>query len=97
MNRKFKRCLITGITGSGGSYLCEHILSKEQKFKFYGTYRSPGYIKYLKNKYKKKIKFYKINLRFYKKLKKIINIIKPDLIYHIASNADVRGSFDIPK
>ena len=97
MNRKFKRCLITGITGSGGSYLCEHILSKEQKIKIYGTYRSPGYLKYLKNKYKKKIKFYKINLRFYKKLKKIINIIKPDLIYHIASNADVRGSFDIPK
>jgi len=97
MNRKFKRCLITGITGSGGSYLCEHILSKELKIKIYGTYRSPGYLKYLKNKYKKKIKFYKINLRFYKKLKKIINIIKPDLIYHIASNADVRGSFDIPK
>ena len=97
MNRKFKRCLITGITGSGGSYLCEHILSKEQKIKIYGTYRSPGYLKYLKNKYKKKIKFYKINLRLYKKLKKIINIIKPDLIYHIASNADVRGSFDIPK
>ena len=97
MNRKFKRCLITGITGSGGSYLCEHILSKELKIKIYGTYRSPGYLKYLKNKYKKKIKFYKINLRLYKKLKKIINIIKPDLIYHIASNADVRGSFDIPK
>ena len=97
MNRKFKRCLITGITGSGGSYLCEHILSKELKIKIYGTYRSPGYLKYLKNKYKKKIKFYKINLRLYKKLKKIINIIKPDLIYHIASNADVRRSFDIPK
>ena len=37
MNRKFKRCLITGITGSGGSYLCEHILSKEQKIKIYGA------------------------------------------------------------
>ena len=80
MNRKFKRCLITGITGSGGSYLCEHILSKEEKVKIYGTYRSPGYLKYLNNKFKK-----------------ILNFIKPDLIYHIASNANVRRSFDKPK
>ena len=28
MNRKFKKCLITGISGSGGSYLAEYILSK---------------------------------------------------------------------
>ena len=97
MNRKFKRCLITGITGSGGSYLCEHILSKKEKVKIYGTYRSSGYLTYLKKNYKKKITFYKIDLRFYQKIKKIINIIKPDLIYHIASNADIRGSFDMPK
>jgi len=30
MSRKFKRCLITGITGSGGSYLAEHILKKNR-------------------------------------------------------------------
>ena len=97
MNRKFKRCLITGITGSGGSYLCEHILSKEEKVKIYGTYRSPGYLKYLKNRYKNKIKFFNIDLRSYNKFKKILNFIKPDLIYHIASNANVRRSFDKPK
>ena len=68
MNRKFKRCLITGITGSGGSYLCEHILSKKEKVKIYGTYRSHGYLTYLKKNYKKKITFYKIDLRFYQKI-----------------------------
>ena len=97
MNRKFKKCLITGITGSGGSYLCEHILSKNEKIKIYGTYRSSGYLNYLKKKYGKKIIFFKIDLRFYKKIKSLINRIKPDLIYHIASNADVRGSFFKPK
>ena len=30
INRKFKKCLITGITGSGGSYLAEHILLKDK-------------------------------------------------------------------
>ena len=31
MSRAFKNCLITGITGSGGSYLAEHILKKIKK------------------------------------------------------------------
>ena len=42
INRKFKKCLITGITGSGGSYLAEHILSKNNKIKIFGIYRSAG-------------------------------------------------------
>ena len=97
MIRKFKKCLITGITGSGGSYLCEHIVSKKSNIKIYGTYRSSGYLKLLKKKYKNKIKFFNVDLTSFKKIKKIINLVKPDLIYHIASNADVRGSFDKPK
>ena len=28
-DRKFKKCFITGITGSGGSYLAEHIYKKD--------------------------------------------------------------------
>ena len=34
MNRKFKRCLITGIAGSGGSYLAEYILKKSIRIGF---------------------------------------------------------------
>ena len=45
MNRKFKKCFITGITGSGGSYLCETILKKDKKIKIFGTYRSKKKIK----------------------------------------------------
>jgi GDPmannose 4,6-dehydratase/GDP-4-dehydro-6-deoxy-D-mannose reductase len=97
MIRRFKKCLITGITGSGGSYLCEHIVSKKSNIKIYGTYRSSGYLKLLKKKCKNKIKFFKVDLTSFTKIKKIINLVKPDLIYHIASNADVRGSFDKPK
>ena len=32
MNRKFKKALITGITGSGGSYLAEHLLKKKLEY-----------------------------------------------------------------
>ena len=96
MSRFFKKCLITGVTGSGGSYLAEHILSKKIIIKLYGFYRSKGYLDFLKNKYKNKINFTKLNLQNYEKLKDSLNRIKPDLIFHIASNADVRKSFDNP-
>lgn len=96
MSRSFKKCLITGITGSGGSYLAEHILQKKKNIKLYGFYRSKGYLNLLKTRYKKKIIFKKLDLQKYEKLKNNLNKIKPDLIFHIASNADVRKSFDNP-
>jgi GDP-D-mannose dehydratase len=52
MNRIFKRCLITGIGGSGGSYLAEHILKKKCSTKIFGFYRSTGFSTYLKKKHK---------------------------------------------
>ena len=70
MNRSFKRCLITGIGGSGGSYLAEHILKRSPKTKIFGFFRSVGYSTYLKKNYKSKISISKINLKDYKNLKK---------------------------
>ena len=96
MNRNFKRCIVTGATGSGGSFLVEHLIQKDKKIKIYCFYRSNGYLNLLKNKYKKNIYFIKIDLKNFNKLKKIIKNINPDLIFHMASNADVRGSFDDP-
>jgi len=95
MSRKFKKCFITGITGSGGSYLAEYINQKDNKIKIYGTYRSIGYKRELKKKIKN-IKLYKINLLNYKHLRKLLKKIKPDLVYNLAADADVRNSFDDP-
>ncbi len=53
MSRKFKNCLITGITGSGGSYLAEHILKKNINIKISGFYRSNGYKNLLKKNMEK--------------------------------------------
>jgi GDP-4-dehydro-6-deoxy-D-mannose reductase len=96
MTRKFKNCLITGITGSGGSYLAEHIISKNLKTKIHGFYRSRGYLDLLKKNYGNKINFLKVDLTDYKKTFDGLKKSKPDLIFHFASNADVRGSFDKP-
>ena len=94
INREFKKCLITGITGSGGSYLAEHVLSKDSKIKIFGIYRSIGNKNLLKNK---RIKLIKSDLCNFSKTEKIIKKINPDLIFHLASSANVRESFDLPK
>jgi len=96
MNRNFKKCLITGIAGSGGSYLAEYILQKDKKIKVYGFYRSLGYSNYLKKKFKNRIILIKQDLNNFNFLKKKLSMIKPDVIYHLASNADVLKSFKIP-
>tara|TARA_Y100000992_G_C21196445_1_gene458171 strand:- start:28 stop:993 length:966 start_codon:yes stop_codon:yes gene_type:complete len=96
MSRSFKRCLITGVGGSGGSYLAEYILNRSPKTKIFGFFRRVGYSTYLKKNYKSKISISKIDLKNYKNLKKKLSIIKPDVVFHLASNADVRNSFFEP-
>ena len=92
INRKFHKCFITGVSGSGGSYLAEYILKKNPNIKLSGTYRKKNQItKKLKN-----IKLHKCDLTNYNQIYKHLIKEKPDLIYHFASNADVRGSFDHP-
>ena len=89
--------VITGISGSGGSYLAEHILKK--KHKVYGLLRDPK----KKNSYNIKClkKYRNFNIKYcpLNNVKKIIKIFiqtKPDIIFHLASNADVRKSFYYP-
>ena len=93
--RKFKKCLITGITGSGGSYLAEKIYNISPKTQIIGSYRSDGYKKLLLKKIRK-IKLVKLDLTNYKKTKYFLSKLRPDVIFHFASNADVRSSFDNP-
>lgn len=96
MSRKFNNCLITGIAGSGGSYLADYIFNHNKKIIINGTYRSSGFSNYLRKKYKKKIKLYKCDLNDFKRIKNILKNSKPELIFHMASSADVKYSFDNP-
>ena len=93
-NRKFKKCFITGIGGSGASFLAEFLLNAEPKMKILGLARK-------KNKttanLSKKIKIIECDMNNFNKLKKIIKKYKPDLIYNFASNANVRESFINPR
>lgn len=94
-----KKILITGISGSGGSYLAEHILNKKGSFKIYGILRGKKKLSSynLKNlKQNPNVKFSFIGLSNVYQLKKYLKKVKPDIIYHLASNADVLSSFSKP-
>ena len=93
-SRKFKKVLITGVSGSGGSYLSEYILLNHKNTKIYGTYRKVNALNL--NFIKNKVKLIKCDLKNFSKTKKILKKIKPDVIFHLASDADVKKSFIEP-
>ena len=90
-NRNFKKCLITGISGSGGSYLAQYLRRKNKNLKILGTTRRDSFK--LKKELRKVAKIKKLDLNNFSKLKQFLRSNKPDLIYHLASYADVRKSF----
>ena len=93
---KGKRVFITGHTGFKGSWLC--IILNLLKSKIYGFSLKPEK-KSLFNE-AKVIKFLKSNtfsdINNISTLKKKIKSAKPQIIFHLASNADVRKSFFFP-
>ena len=90
-SRNFKKCFITGISGSGGSYLAQYLNRKNKNLKILGTTRRNSFK--LKKELQKIAKIQKLDLTNFSKLEKFLKLNKPDLIYHLASYADVRKSF----
>jgi len=94
--RNFKKCFITGITGSGGSYLAEYIIKNVKKVKVIGCFRGKKNLNLIDKKVREKISISKLSLDNFKATKKFLNKNRPDLIFHLASDADVRNSFNFP-
>ena len=77
-----------------GKFFNRVYFKENSKIKIFGLYRSIGYKKIFK-KYAR-VKLINIDLNNKSKLQKILKRINPDLIYHFASDPDVRRSFDDP-
>jgi len=93
INRNFKKCLITGIGGSGASYLAEYLLDVEPNLKIIGLARRNK----VPTNLSKNVKIIQCNMNNFIKLKNIIKKNKPDLIYNFASDANVGQSFVEPR
>ncbi len=93
---KKKKILILGHTGFKGSWLTL-VLSKFDADLYgisLGTTSTPS--NYNVSKISNKIKDYKIDIRDFKKLRKKINSINPDIIFNLAAQSLVRESFRNP-
>ena len=91
-----KKALITGITGQDGSYLAEFLLKKG--YGVWGMHRRSSIDSHLERieHLNGKIELVCGDLSDYSSLDKIIKEVKPDEIYNLASQSQVRVSFDQP-
>lgn len=91
----FKKVLITGITGFVGSHLAEYILKEHKGVKIYGLvrWRSP---KNNISKIQNDVNLCYGDLEDYSSLEKILSIVKPDVIFHLAAQSYVDFSFISP-
>ena len=98
-----KRALITGITGQDGSYLTEFLLAKG--YEVYGLIRrastfNTGRIDHIyQDPHQRGVRLF-LHYGDLANSEQIVNLIynlKPDEIYHLGAQSQVRVSFDIPE
>ena len=92
-----KIALITGISGQDGSYLAEFLLSKN--YEIHGTIKrnsikENSYIRI--ESIQDKVTLHYADLTDIASLMSVIQKVKPDEIYNLAAQSDVRVSFDQP-
>lgn len=91
-----KKVLITGVTGSGASYLAEYIAHNRKNAEVHGTFRSNKNISNIQ-KIKDEIFLHHCDLLDQESLLKLLIFLRPDIIFHIASYANVRESWNQDK
>lgn len=96
--REFKKALITGIKGSGASYLAEEIIFNHPKVEVHGIARWHSTDTTNRNlrKVKDAITVHDCDLMDLSRVMDVINTVSPDVIFHVASQSNVRTSFLYP-
>tara|TARA_B100000686_G_C16767502_1_gene962817 strand:- start:574 stop:1551 length:978 start_codon:yes stop_codon:yes gene_type:complete len=95
--RQFSKALITGISGSGGSYLAEHIVEQNPEVKVHGIARwhsTTGHqnLKAIQDS----ITIHECDLLDFSSVLRVMKETEPDVIFHLASHANVRAGFTTP-
>lgn len=95
MNKK--KVLITGINGSGASYLTEYITTNHPECEIHGITRwhSTSTSRNLAN-VTRRISNHECDLTDFSATLNVLKLVKPDYIFHLASYANVKASFINP-
>lgn len=94
--RAFHRILITGIGGSGGSYLAECILSQQSDVELHGIARWHSTTQDNLRNIRDRVRVHEADLADYGSTLAVLDEVQPDAIFHLAAHANVRASFDTP-
>jgi GDP-mannose 4,6-dehydratase len=92
-----KRVLITGIGGSGGSYLAEYIAHAQPAVEIHGISRwhSTTTADNL-SEVRDRITVHEADLVDFSSILAVLERVRPDAIFHLAAHANVRASFVTP-
>src|SRR3989338_3829661 len=92
-----RKVLITGIGGSGGSYLAESLVSRHPSVEVHGTVRwhSVSAGENLSG-IRDRVRLHECDLNDMGCVLEVVKRVMPDAIFHLASHANVRASFDYP-
>ncbi len=94
---QFRTALITGITGSGGSYLADYIVEHHPDTQVNGITRwhSTSSQKNV-DESRDRITLHECDLNDLSATFSVLQRVRPDVIFHLASHANVRASFITP-
>ena len=94
--RSIRKVLITGISGSGGSYLAEYIVEHHPNVTVHGIARWHSTRTNNLGKIKDKVIVHECDLNDLSSVFRTMQEVEPDAIFHLAAHANVRASFDTP-
>ena len=94
--RTFRRVLITGIAGSGGSYLAEHIVTAHPTVEVHGLARWHSTTRDNLAAVRNRVTVHEADLMDLGSVVAAVRAVAPDAIFHLAAHANVRASFATP-
>ena len=92
-----KSALITGIGGSGGSYLAEYIVEHHPEVRVHGFARWHSTTQDNLEALRGKVTVHEVDLNDFGSVIAALQEVKPDAIFHLAAHANVRASFITPQ
>lgn len=92
-----RSALITGIGGSGGSYLAEYIAEHHPQVKLHGFARWHSTTQENLAGLKGKATVHEVDLNDFGSVLEALQAVRPDAIFHLAAHANVRASFTTPQ
>ncbi|HOW28924.1 MAG TPA: GDP-mannose 4,6-dehydratase [Elusimicrobiota bacterium] len=95
--RVFKKVLITGMGGSGGSYLADFIVENHPQVEVHGLVRwHSTTANHNLEKVAGRVRTHECDMTDFSSLWGVLQDVRPDAIFHLASYSNVRTSFQTP-